>query len=199
VVITSVGDPELLLRYIDTLVQVQVGPVLSSNNAEVETKVLRRVRVCGDLDLGGSPGVGESLQVGELIGRGHTVGAIEKEPRRGDPSAKETEMVKVIPAPTHIAIRPKLVKSASMTVRHPDTPLLDQRICCPSVEAGGGVVPEPPKATIFQTWSTPPLPHACVVKAPSGPYDKHAFPPVTAMWLSAISVYAGQYLAISNG
>jgi hypothetical protein len=83
VIITSISNPELLLRYIDTLVQVQVGPIPSSNGPEVETKVLCRVRVGGDLDLGGSSGVGESLQVGELIGRVHTLGAIREEPRRG--------------------------------------------------------------------------------------------------------------------
>lgn len=47
-----------------------------------------------------------------------------------------------------------------MTVKQPDTPLLDHRICWPSVESGGGVVLEPPKETMFQTWSTPELPHA---------------------------------------
>ena len=45
VVITSIGDIELLLGYIDTLVQVQVGPVPSSNGTEVETEVLGRVGV----------------------------------------------------------------------------------------------------------------------------------------------------------
>lgn len=76
-VITSIGDPELLLGHIDTLVQVQVGAVLSSNDTEVETEVLSGVGVGSDLDLGGTSGVGESLQVGELIGRGHTFGAVK--------------------------------------------------------------------------------------------------------------------------
>lgn len=78
-VVTGVGDPELLLGNINTLVQVQVGTILSSNDTEVKTEVLGRVGVCGDLDLGRSSSVGESLQVSELIGRGHTFGAILKE------------------------------------------------------------------------------------------------------------------------
>lgn len=78
-VITSVGDPELLLRYVDTLVEVQVGPVPSSNGTEVKTKVLSRVGVRGDLDLRRASGVGEPLQVGVLIGRVHTIGAIRGE------------------------------------------------------------------------------------------------------------------------
>jgi hypothetical protein len=52
VIIPSIGNPELLLRNVYTFVQVQVGSILSSDDTEIETKVLGRGRIGGDLDLG---------------------------------------------------------------------------------------------------------------------------------------------------
>jgi hypothetical protein len=78
VVVSSVRDPELLLGNIHTFVQVQVGAILSSNDTEVEAEVLARRRVGCDLDLGRASGVGESLEVGVSVGRGHALGAARR-------------------------------------------------------------------------------------------------------------------------
>lgn len=150
VVVSSVRDPELLLGNIHTLVQVQVGAILSSDDTEVEAEVLARRRVGCDLDLGRASGVGESLEVGVSVGRGHTLGA-----ERCTVSGNARQRVHG----TYMAIRPKFCRAPSITVKHPDTPLFDHRICCPAVLEGGGVVPLPPKVTRFQTWSTPVFPH----------------------------------------
>lgn len=119
----------MLLRNINTFVKVQVGSVLTPDDAEVETVLLYKVLVCGYLDLGGSASVVKLLEVGVLVIVGHALGA-EGEIPRSAVNVKEQVL-------THMAIRPKFSKFAPITVKHPETPFPDHRILFPPFPAGG--------------------------------------------------------------
>lgn len=126
-IIPRIGNPELLLRHIDAFVEVQVGRVLTPDDAEVQAELLHKVRVGGHLDFGGAAGVVELLEPGVAVVVGHAFGSGNKIERMTEEKRRRA----------HIAIRAKLRKSAPMTVKHPETPFPDHRIRFPPPPAGG--------------------------------------------------------------